>query len=416
MKLTPGLLTPIVKSGGGSAITGSVEFDGTGDYMQIPNSTDLAFGTGDFTLDCWIYANETPSDDGIFESRDGSVGATNGFTLTAFSSSVIRIYSGSVLISSSGTYTNQWNHIAVTRYSGTLNLFINGISQGTSTASLNMTNQDCIIGGGRYAGDSSVGANFKGFLSNLRVVKGTALYTADFIPPTRELKKVPGTVLLCCQDSNDPTQEVTGKTISLNGIYTYDTVVTSGITTAPGPSNFTPQVGDDRQITFEGVTKIDTDAYFYLPTGDTTQRGGTFGIFGGGYNASGIVSPGPIDFINIQSQGNAIDFGDLSVARQLSGTASSRIRGLFGGGNTPSISDVIDFVTFSTQSNATDFGNLTVARVNVAGTSSDTRGLFAAGQAPGDSDVIDYVTIASTGNATDFGNLQTAKHGVLRLW
>ena len=52
-----------------------------------------------------------------------------------------------------------------------------------------------------------------GFISNLRIVKGTALYTDNFIPPTRELKKVPGTVLLCCQDPDSPFTEATGKTI-----------------------------------------------------------------------------------------------------------------------------------------------------------------------------------------------------------
>ena len=165
-------------------------------------------------------------------------------------------------------------------------------------------------------------------------------------------------------------------------------------------------------VVLDGGLKFRSLNYMTLPKGDTAQRSGTLGIFGGGYTASGISSPGPIDFILIQSQGNAVDFGDLSVARQLAGTASSKIRGLFGGGNTPSLSDVIDFVTFSTQSNATDFGNLTVARVNVTGTSSDTRGLFAGGQTPSDSDVIDYVTIASAGNAVDFGNLQTAKYGM----
>ena len=56
--------------------------------------------------------------------------------------------------------------------------------------------------------------NINGFISNLRVVKGTALYTDDFIPPTRELKKVPGTVLLCCQDPDNPLTEATGKTIT----------------------------------------------------------------------------------------------------------------------------------------------------------------------------------------------------------
>ena len=136
----------------------------------------------------------------------------------------------------------------------------------------------------------------------------------------------------------------------------------------------------DAGVVFQGDVKINSQGVMYFPTGDTSQRGGTRGIFGGSYNGSGIT--GPIDYITIQSQGNAIDFGNLSVARQLSGNASSKTRGLFGGGNTPSLSDVIDFVTFSTTSNATDFGNLTVARVNVTGTSSDSRGLFAGDRHP----------------------------------
>ena len=64
---------------------------------------------------------------------------------------------------------------------------------------------------------------FNGFISNLRIVKGTALYTEDFIPPTRELKKVPGTVLLCCQDPDSPLTEATGKTITGYGdLYEHD--------------------------------------------------------------------------------------------------------------------------------------------------------------------------------------------------
>ena len=52
-ELTPGILTPIVKTGAGSAITGSVEFDGTGDYLTVANSSDFNFGTGDFTVECF---------------------------------------------------------------------------------------------------------------------------------------------------------------------------------------------------------------------------------------------------------------------------------------------------------------------------------------------------------------------------
>ena len=54
-----------------------------------------------------------------------------------------------------------------------------------------------------------------------------------------------------------------------------------------GGSNFTPQVGDDRKVTFEGVTKVNSDAYFYLPTGDTVTRDSR-----SGYGNRGLFSLG----------------------------------------------------------------------------------------------------------------------------
>ena len=75
-------------------------------------------------------------------------------------------------------------------------------------------------------------------------------------------------------------------------------------------SNFTPQVGDDRKVTFEGVTKINSDAYFYLPTGDTVIRDSRYGrgIFMGGYKTSpSSAAVGDIHYINIIKMGNSFD-------------------------------------------------------------------------------------------------------------
>ncbi|MFN9115159.1 MAG: LamG-like jellyroll fold domain-containing protein, partial [Bacteroidota bacterium] len=151
--------TAVVKYG-----SGSMFFDGTGDYLYLPSNRNLELGTGDFTLECWVYATSAPSDVGIFESRtDGNGATTNGFTITAFSSSVIRIFSGSVLISSSGTsYVNTWCHVAVTRVSGTFNLYINGVSQGTSTTARTLSNTDAVVGGGRYGTTGAVTTSFPG--------------------------------------------------------------------------------------------------------------------------------------------------------------------------------------------------------------------------------------------------------------
>ena len=138
------------------------------------------------------------------------------------------------------------------------------------------------------------------------------------------------------------------------------------------------------------------------------------GLFGGGY----VTSPGVvnvIDYVEIATTGNAIDFGDLTVARYAIGGCSSQTRGLFGGGDLtgPSNQNVIDYVTILTTGNAIDFGDLTVARNYMASFSNGTRGVWAGGGLgfAGDSleNVIDYVTIATIGNATDFGDLSTAQ-------
>lgn len=164
--------------------TGSIAFDGNGDYLYPVASPNLAMGTGDFTVEGWIYATGTPSDSPIFECRStGS--ATDGFTLTAFSSSVIRVFCGSALISSSGTtYVNQWVHLAVVRSSGTTTFYINGTSVGSTTSTINWTNQDVIVGGGRYSAGSSINVSFTGYIDDFRITKGVARYTSNFTAPT----------------------------------------------------------------------------------------------------------------------------------------------------------------------------------------------------------------------------------------
>jgi hypothetical protein len=177
---------------------GSGYFDGTADYLATPANSAFDLGTGDFTLECWVYATSTPSDVGIYEGRsDGNAGTVNGFTLTAFSGSVIRIYSNAILVSSSSTsYVNTWCHVAVTRVSGTFYLYINGVSQGSSATARTLSNNDAIIGGGRYGTTSAVTTSFPGYISNFRIVKGTAVYTSNFTPPTSLVTSISGTSLL----------------------------------------------------------------------------------------------------------------------------------------------------------------------------------------------------------------------------
>jgi len=137
----------------------------------------------------------------------------------------------------------------------------------------------------------------------------------------------------------------------------------------------------------------------------------TRGIFGGGYTTSpsaAIVDI--IDYIEIGTLGNALDFGNLFVGRYSAGAVSNGVRAVWGGGNTPNRS-VIDFVNIASKGNAVRFGDLTVARRNCAGGSfsNNVRGCFSGGQTPAFLNVIDYITIASEGNAIDFGSLSTIR-------
>tara|TARA_B100000497_G_C7661848_1_gene398710 strand:- start:429 stop:1556 length:1128 start_codon:yes stop_codon:yes gene_type:complete len=152
--------------------------------------------------------------------------------------------------------------------------------------------------------------------------------------------------------------------------------------------------------------------------GDITTARSTFGscssgsrgLFAGGNSGSGNFNI--IDYITIASTGNATDFGDLTVTRNnVTGCCSNGVRGLFGPGGSAYSSDannLIDYVTIATTGNAVDFGDVSVARVNCAGCASgEGRGVFGGGQnsSGAKSNIIDYVTIATTGNATDFGDL-----------
>jgi hypothetical protein len=137
---------------------------------------------------------------------------------------------------------------------------------------------------------------------------------------------------------------------------------------------------------------------------------GNIGLFGGGSADSNISNTNVIDRITISTTGNAVDYGDLTVARRYLASFASVTRAVWGGGNVSQ--NVIDYVTISTSGNAVDFGDLlnnTNDSLSMAGCNSSTRGVFGGGTF---ANVIQYVTIASIGNAIDFGDLTLGRNGL----
>ena len=160
----------------------------------------------------------------------------------------------------------------------------------------------------------------------------------------------------------------------------------------------------------EGAIRFNTDSskmevwvgdkWMQVAVSSPNLDGGARGLFGGGGYPN---NQNIIDFITISSAGNATDFGDLNNTAILTGSCSSRTRGLFAG-DYPSASNVIDFVTMATTGNAIDFGDTLEAKsLRQNGITSDCVRALTAGYSGGN--VIEFVTIATTGNSKDFGDL-----------
>jgi len=139
------------------------------------------------------------------------------------------------------------------------------------------------------------------------------------------------------------------------------------------------------------------------------------GIFAGGYHEDPSATfETTIDYITIESTGNAADFGDLTVGRLYAASCSNSTRGVMGGGNVSggTQKNEIDYITIATLGNALDFGDLTAARRDIAAASSPTRGVFCGGDTPTLVNTIDYVEILTTGNAVDFGDQTVSRDRV----
>ena len=169
----------------------------------------------------------------------------------------------------------------------------------------------------------------------------------------------------------------------------------------------------DAGVVFDGDIVINTPNVMYFPIGISSERGRGRGLFATGASPS---ASNVVEYVEIQTRGYAVDFGDLThTVEGSNGSCASSIRALFAGGYNSGNINTIEYFNISTTSNSTDFGDMTVIRRGLSGCGNDTRGLFVGGRAdPGanPTDVIDYVTIATTGNAADFGNLSIARRNL----
>lgn len=193
-------------------ITYSGYFDGSGDSLQAPSGACIS-GTGDFTVECWIYPTTVPASYNIIGCSD----TTNGLTMFGLNANGTIFY-GRSLVNVEGTTTNTctyntWNHIAISRSSGTIKMFINGVQGYSASGTYSYVSGTVRIG---TDGGGAVLA-YTGYISNFRIIQGSALYTSNFTPSTTPLTAVSGTSLLTCQSSSFIDNSSNAFTISAFG-------------------------------------------------------------------------------------------------------------------------------------------------------------------------------------------------------
>lgn len=167
--------------------TGSLVFDGTGDYLQAPDSPIFNFGSGNWTIEGWFYISTAKNYNGWFGKRQTGL---FGFTLQIDSSGVLSI-SASITGSTwalagaslgGGYSAGAWMHIAVTRNGTTITGWLNGTSTGTQTLSGAIFPANGFPATIGSSNDS--GQEYNGYIDDFRITNGVARYTTTFTPPT----------------------------------------------------------------------------------------------------------------------------------------------------------------------------------------------------------------------------------------
>ena len=176
------------KFGGASAL-----FDGTGDYLTIPDNEDFNYGSGDVTIDFWVRWN-TLGNSPFFQQSNSTSGYVLKWSVYYDNTISSLVWSGHnpsdtpiTWISKSFTPTiNTWYHIAFVKSGTIFTIFVNGVSLGTSTSSAELPNVTSLLYIGTFYDTPILACSHyhNGYLDEMRISKGIARWTSDFTPPT----------------------------------------------------------------------------------------------------------------------------------------------------------------------------------------------------------------------------------------
>jgi hypothetical protein len=187
-----------------STVGGSGYFDGTGDYFSIADNTALDMEASSFTIEAWVYAPSTINSNSIVIYCKRATTAIYGGVIFGINSSNLPVCYATVdgsnwnVTMTSGTQTiflRTWNHLALTRNGNIWTIWVNGVSSQTTTVSGTVPNNAAAMTVNAGAADGGFTGS-AAYIAGLRVVKGTAVYTSAFTPPTAPPTAIANTSLL----------------------------------------------------------------------------------------------------------------------------------------------------------------------------------------------------------------------------
>jgi len=317
--LTQGTFTPFSQPPG----YWSNYFDGTtSTYLSFPSNTVFAFGTGAYTVEGWIYQNERSTNEALFFGSGGGSGAFLAYVKNNGAVSIENFGGGAVVTGSAGDVPlNTWCHIAYVRSSTASNdtkIYVNGVLKVTGTDATNWTVSDQPRIGMLTA---NVDYAVKGYMSNVRIIKGGAIYAGGFIPSTVPLTTSvsSGTVsLLTCQSNRFVDNSINAFTLTPTGTTSvqafspfaptdeYSVAAVGGSAYFDGTAdslNFqdTTQSGTSSDFNIGASNNASVDYWFYLQQAS----------YAAGFNKQVAV---PSDWSGqIWYQNNLYDSGNISV-------------------------------------------------------------------------------------------------------
>ena len=256
--------------------SGSLSFNGTNQRLTVASpGTAFDMSTGDFTIEAWIYVTSTAAAAKLIFSAWTSGANSYQFYLRTNNRLVWQIYtSNSPDVAGLAISTNIWTHVAWSKSGTTAYLFINGVLSDTTTGVTNSASGT----GGPWVGAGNNTDWFPGYITDLRVVKGTALYTSSFTPPTTPPTAVSGTSLLL---------NVTSSATYITDSSTNNFTLTNGNTVTYSSFSPLPSLAVSRQISdgtlqvttafdeFTGAPVVDTSLQLWLDSGQTASYPGS---------------------------------------------------------------------------------------------------------------------------------------------